>query len=198
MTHINNLASVMKYNILYSANQYPSNDPFTPIHNEDVQDKRKKTIVPVAPGQVLWDYVPFYFGTHTPMLYYNYINHHNQDDIIYFVTTAQNVAHRGYQYAFTDGHAIQRITAWYNDLKDLSKLDWESIYRRYWGPRQDSSGEYKRKKQSEFLVYRHLSWDVIRIIGVRTVETQKLVAGIMADFPAERQRRIVVKPVWYF
>ena len=44
-------------------------DPFyVPIGNGELIDKRKTWPVPVAPGGVLGDYVPFYFTPFSPMM----------------------------------------------------------------------------------------------------------------------------------
>ena len=195
MTHIDNLASVMRDGAIYCSNHYPPNGDFVTIHNTDVQSKRACVFIPFQFGLTLCDCVPFYFGVRTPMLF---VNKAIQDDIIYFITTVQAVAAAGCGFAFTDGHALMQISEWYNTLEDLKRLDWVSINRRYWGISDDSTGEYKRKKQAEFLVYDSLDWSLIQKIAVRTQAAAKRVEEIQECFPQQKRKTVSIEPNLYF
>lgn len=46
MTHIDNLASVMRDGAIYCSNHYPPNGDFVTIHNTDVQSKRACVFIP--------------------------------------------------------------------------------------------------------------------------------------------------------
>ena len=195
MTHIGNLASAMQDGAIYCSSHYPPDAPFVSIHNTDVQAKRACVFIPFQFGLTLCDCVPFYFGVLTPMLL---VNKAHQDEIIYFITTVQAVAAAGCRFAFTDGHALMRISEWYNTLEDLKRLDWESIHRQYWGRNVDPTGEYMRKKQAEFLVYNSLDWSLIEKIAVRTQDAAKEVVMIQAKFPAEKRKPVFIAPKLYF
>lgn len=195
MTCYLNLNSYLHGGTLFAKNFYRSTMQYVGIHNPDVQEKRGKAEIPFQPGATLLDCVPFYFGVRTPMLY---VNKKNQDNIIYLVTTAQTVANASYRYFFTDGHAIMVATRWYNDIRDLDKLDWNAINAKYWGPQDDPSGELKRKKQAEFLVYHSLSWNEIKYIVVRTEKTEKAVLKIMQQYSQKLYKKVFVCPQLYF
>ncbi len=67
---------------------------YTSIAHQNIQDRRAYTQVPCGPRGWLHDYVPFYFGVRSPMLFT--ISRGNvegydrdQEDVIYLVSTAQ-------------------------------------------------------------------------------------------------------------
>ena len=66
MTHIENLRIILKDG-MYAPNvrRYPE---YINIGDESLIEQRGEFQVPIAPGGVLSDYVPFYFGGHSPML----------------------------------------------------------------------------------------------------------------------------------
>lgn len=126
------------------------------IGDENLIEQRGVYAVPVAPGGVLSDYVPFYFGGRSPMLLniktgYRGVQQRNQRDIIYLCTHIDIVTQVCPDYCFTDGHAKDRLTAFFNNLEDLDKVDWTVVDLPFW----TSSEEYPdrmRRKQAEFLV----------------------------------------------
>jgi hypothetical protein len=88
-------------------------------------DKREHAAVRVPPGGVVADYVPFYFGPKSPMLYAikqgKVEGYQGQKEIIYLVTTAEAVAAQNLSFMFTDGHGIISYVNHYNQLADLPK-----------------------------------------------------------------------------
>ena len=56
-------------------------------------------------------------------------------------------------FVFSDGHGLARFTAWYDDLADLDRVDWDMVYQRYWRDTSDDM-DRQRRKQAEFLVHR--------------------------------------------
>lgn len=55
-----------------------------------------------------------------------------QEPLIYIVTTAQAVGESSCGWVFTDGHATVAFTDFYDDLRDLDKVDWQVMRSRYW------------------------------------------------------------------
>ncbi|WP_353620332.1 DarT ssDNA thymidine ADP-ribosyltransferase family protein, partial [Geobacillus sp. AYS3] len=75
-----------------------------------------------------------------------------QDEIIYLVSR-KDVIHCGrLRYVFTDGHAIMKITDFYNNLGNLGKIDWNIMYSPFWFETEEDP-DRERRRQAEFLVY---------------------------------------------
>src|SRR5207302_9261358 len=68
ITHINNIRWVLEHG-LHCRNGASVDPNFVEIGNPDLISSRARRSVPVAPGGLLSDYIPFYFTPHSPMLY---------------------------------------------------------------------------------------------------------------------------------
>lgn len=153
MTHIANLPSVLKSEGLQAhaamqVNQLHHQD----IANQDVQDRREKTKIPVGKGGTLHDYVPFYFASRSPMLYYLHKQKLQQEDVVYFMTSVASIQEHALDFVFTDAHAIRRLTNFYTDLVHLDQIDWQVMTSDYWHD-IDEDMSRKARRQAEFLVY---------------------------------------------
>jgi len=106
------------------------------IAHQTIQDRRAHTPVPCGPGGWLHDYVPFYFGPRSSMLYT--IERGNverfaggQQSIVHLVSTAQSVQEAGLGFVFTDGYGIMDFTEFYDDLAQLDEVDWPLMNSHY-------------------------------------------------------------------
>lgn len=183
ITNIANLPGILQQGGLWSNNHRPSNSS-TPISSAhaSIQARRATTRVPCGPSGVLHDYVPFYFGARSPMLYANHTgfvagNSGGQRPLIYLVSDVQQVIQAGLPWVFTDGHAemLRGLTRAFDNLAALPGLDWKAIYTRSWG----IDSETKRKKQAEFLVYRFFPWTLVTRIVVVDSATQSQAQGLL-------------------
>ena len=97
ITHVRNLPSVLARGAL-CCNTTTNREQLTqvPIGYQDLKDRRAQRRVPIAPGGVLSDYVPWYFGPRSPMLYvinkqrvpgYN----DGQTPIVHLVTSVERI-----------------------------------------------------------------------------------------------------------
>lgn len=64
--HIDNMPHVMKYGLVHNDSPFAS-DSFVPIGDMSVMDARSTKQLP--DGSFLSEYIPFYFGPRSPMLY---------------------------------------------------------------------------------------------------------------------------------
>jgi hypothetical protein len=92
-------------------------------------DKRAHKTVPLPPGGTLSDYVPFYFTPYSIMMYnihtgYGGITRRENKDIVIFVSSLRKIAELGVPFLFTDQHAYAAGTEFFDDLADLSRVDW--------------------------------------------------------------------------
>ena len=67
-THADNLESIVRHGIECDA-AMQAGRLTTEIGNHEIKQRRRARVVPIAPGGVVADYVPFYFAARSPMLY---------------------------------------------------------------------------------------------------------------------------------
>jgi hypothetical protein len=153
ITHIANLEHDLLHG-LHTANSPKANPDYLQIGDSTLITYRKDMAAPDPPGGTLADYIPFYFGPRSPMLYqiasgWEDIEKHPQDNIIYYISSIDQIRSARLKYFFTDGHGRSRTSTAYTDDKDLQKLDWDAIYATNW--RSDETDlRRKEKKQAEF------------------------------------------------
>ena len=75
-------------------------------------------------GKKLGEYIPFYFGVRTPMLYviqngFNGVNPVSAQDIVYCVTSVEKIIQSNYNFLYSNGHATDRFTEFF----DLSRIE---------------------------------------------------------------------------
>jgi len=76
-------------------------------------------------------------------------------DIIYLVCSVVHIVNLKGNYYFSDGHATDDLTAFYDKTKinDLPKIiNWDAVKAGYWGGQERENLNTKRKKLAEFLV----------------------------------------------
>lgn len=201
--HIDNLQVYLKRKGLFAPNHTPDDGLFyRPIHDVEIQLKRKSKSIPCEPFGTVHDYIPFYFGYLSPMLLKlksgqveGYAD--GQEPLIYLVTSAQNIQMNHVPFVFSDGHGIAAFTKWFNCLDDLDKLDWTIIHQKYWADTTQDM-DRQRRKQAEFLVYQFCSWPLIERIGVINNHTKQQVQDILNHYPPDMLRPIEIHRDWYF
>lgn len=199
--HIDNLRVLLNREGLYAPNNEPKDSQtYRPIHDLGVQRRRKSKQVPIGPKGSLHDYVPFYFGIHSPMLFRLHTGrvegyNEGQNPIIYLVAHAENFA-KG-QFVFSDGHGVTHLTKWYDDANDLDKIDWNTINQKIWRDTADDN-DRERRKQAEFLVHKVCDWSKIRGICVINQGIQEQVKNILSSYPSAMHKPVVVNQDWYY
>ena len=201
--HVDNLHVCLERGGLHAPNHTPDNGlEYKTIHNIDIQLQRRIARIPCGPRGVIHDYVAFYFGPRSPMLFQLYTGWvdgytEGQEPIIYLISTAQTIQESGMEFVFSDGHGIAHFTTWFDDLKDLDKVDWDTVYATYW--RDDLEDmDRQRRKQAEFLVHRFCGWELINEIGVINDTMVQKVKKILNRFPTRWHRPVRVRREWYY
>ena len=103
-------------------------DPdFVKIGDNTLIDYREDLKIPVIPGGRFSEYIPFYFGPRSPMLYqiatgFDGVQKFPQEEIIYIVSRMDIIKKEGLVFVFTDGHARATITSFFN-IDELDKLE---------------------------------------------------------------------------
>jgi len=203
LIHIENLQICLRRGALHAPNCMPQNGfVIRTIHNVEIQQVRRDTTIPCGPGGVIHDYVSFYLRPRSPMLFrlhtgWNTEYDEGQEPLIYLVSTAQLIKESGSAFVFSDGHGIALYTNWYDNLNELDKLDWETIYASTWKDTVNDM-DRQRRKQAEFLVHHSCDWELIKKIAVINSKMRARVSEIIANFPTAMRPLVVIKPEWYY
>jgi hypothetical protein len=176
-------------------------DPnFVPIGNADLIDRRTHRVVPVAPGGVLSNYVPFYFTPFSPMMYNIYtgrgeVTKRRNEEICILVSTLHKVHQMGLPFVFTDRHAYPPLARYFNSIESLNEIDWSLLQARNFKRNPDDPEQIERY-QAEALVHNHLP--VAGLVGIicytdavkDTLDQHIQARGLKVD--------VRVMPRWYF
>jgi len=176
ITHIDNIEHVLQNGITHrnSPNHNPNYITIGDLNLINTRDTKQVTVDNGnfldfnASTITLGDFIPFYFGVKMPMLYViqnggNFvIKSTSASQIVYMVCSISRIIKRHEDYYFSDGHATDSLTSFYDKTKlnELGKIiDWGAIKASYWGGQDNLN--IKRKKQAEFLVSGDLAPDLI-------------------------------------
>lgn len=178
-------------------NSQSANSNFVPIGDNSLINRRNTHIL--NNGTVLGDYIPFYFGTRSPMLYviqrgFNGVIKTNPENIIYCVTSIAKIIDSEINFMFTDGHAIDSFSTEYSkaQIENIDNiLDYNAINANVWIDENDL--DKKRRKEAEFLLSQDLPTNYILgyICYNERAKSKLLEYGI-------NENKIVVKPNCYF
>ncbi len=172
MTHISNVPHILKHGITHKKS--PNSNPnFVTIGDLSLIDTRNIKSVHInngdllnfnSPSIILGDFIPFYFGIKMPMLYVmqnggNFVEKATiPKNIVYVVCSLIDIVNAEINYYFTDGHATDNLTSFYDKTKVDSLpiiIDWNAVKAPFWGGQDNLN--IKRKKQAEFLIKDDLS-----------------------------------------
>ncbi len=203
MIHIDNLAICLKRGALHSWNHTPEDGlKWKPIHSEYVQAVRHSHSVTCGPGGVVHDYVPFYFGPLSVMLLNLKTGRvegyaEGQRPLLYLVSTAQAVVANGCGFIFSDGHGLATYTTWFDNINDLTEVDWPTVNARYWADTLEDM-DRQRRKQAEFLVHERCDWSLIQEIVCIDAQIQADVQTRLNEFPRSLHCPVRVERDWYY
>jgi len=209
ITHIEHLARIIaEGGLVCDADAATCNLCSKSIAYGSIKERRAMTKVQnlrgekIAAGGMLSDYVPFYFCNRSPMLgavHKGLIPDYagGQREIIYLVASAEAVAKTNLTWCFTDGHGIEGLTEFYDDLTELTKIDWNAVETWRWGGRWlEIDPDVKRRKQAEFLVHAKFPWELIERIAVLDRSTAAKVREIISG--VGHQPRVTIESNWYY
>lgn len=170
------------------------------IGNPELICKRASHPVPVGPGGVLHDYVPFYFTPFSPMLMNihsgrNGIKQRANEEIVILVSNLRRMAAQKIPFVFTDSHAYYNWANYYTHLDDLDKIDWSILQTRDF--RRDSNDLAKFERyQAEALIYKQCPISLLEGMICYNAEVKLQ----LEDWLLQRQLTMPVyaRDGWYF
>lgn len=200
ITHVANIPWLLQHG-LHAARGALADPNFVAIGNPDLIDKRTRRAVPIPPGGMLSDYVPFYFTPKSPMLLnintgYSGIAKRPNSDIAILVSSCTEMAARNVTMLYTDRHAYTMTAAWTADAADLATLiDWD-ILRRHDFSRDDAYPDKLERYQAEALAHMHVPPSALLGIGCASDGVRPMVERSVQRSGA--QLKVFVRPGWYF
>jgi ssDNA thymidine ADP-ribosyltransferase, DarT len=174
---------------------------FAETGNPEIKERRRRTRVPVQPGGVVGDYVPFYFAPLSPMLFEvarrRFLTRDKiQDRLVYLVSRVSRLRQCG-AVVVTDRNAA-KVTADFRtgdvDLADV--VDWPLMTAQYW---HNTETELDRKERgmAELLVHRRVPLEamtglVVRDEGAARILARHVSGSALGELPLRSY------PQWYF
>ncbi len=153
----------------------------------------------MGPGGVLADYVPFYFAPRSPMLYVisrgavpRYKR--GQEEVLHLVSSTERIEEQELPFAFTDGHAVIKLSRFFDQMRDLDRIDWPLMEEQFWTD-TDEDQDRRRRRQAEFLVHRFVPLTCLLGVGTMTDAVAQGVQEILGPNPA---LKVKVRRKWYY
>ncbi len=196
MTHIENIPHILQFGITHfdSGNANPN---YKSIGDSSLITTRNK--YRLNNGKLLGEYIPFYFGIRTPMLYvvqhgFNMVEPMSAEKIVYCVSSVQKIIDLNLEFLFTNGHAVNSFSSQYTSasINNISSIvDWKAVRAKYWNDENDL--DLKRRKEAEFLVLGDIPINAILGYVVYNENTKDSLISYGIDIA-----NIIIKTSFYF
>lgn len=195
ISHIDNIPHIIQYGLV-RADSPNRNPDYVSIGDTQVIHLRGERMVK---GYRLNNFVPFYLGPRSPMLYviqhgYNGVKRVEPEKIVYCVVLLDDLIKSEIDCIFTDGHALSALTSYFPKEK-LPQIDsfvrYDDVYSTQWNIEEDI--DLKRRKEAELLLNCDLAPQYIRGYVVYNNEAKEQLVGM--GIAAET---IVVARNYYF
>ena len=190
-------------NGIYYRNAAHVDPNYVNIGSTEIITHRDTIPVKCYPETTVNEFIPFYFGVRTPMLYKiktgNGVARKPQNEIVYLACKFAEITSSDLQWCFTDGNAAAYITDFYNNVVDIDELDWRSIHATEWTDNNsDGDQDRMRKKHSEFLIKDHVPINFIRAIIVLTEERKQEVEALIKKYGLNIEVYLDTKYQYYY
>ncbi|HEV8651484.1 MAG TPA: DUF4433 domain-containing protein [Actinomycetes bacterium] len=212
-THVRNLAGVVRDGLLCDAAVQPDTQLAVEAGHRGVKARRRDRPVanrvpggdpvyqPVGPGGVVADYAPFYFASRSPTLYKVWQGgvpeyREGQEPLVFLVTDVATVVRLRLPFVFSDGNCAKTVTAFFDDLTHLGKVDWELMGGTWWFDTPEDP-DRMRRRAAEFLVHQRVPWEAFLGVATLTPATADM-ARAELDRLSCRAAHVAVRRDWYY
>jgi hypothetical protein len=177
-THLDNLPEILKHGLLSYNEKVRRGISHVSIASRSIQERRALMDVPIGPGGVVHDYVPFYFCSRSPMLL-SFVNAKNVDQFYLLYLGAPIDILDSPKVVFTNASANTGMPpSFFSDPSELKNLDWKNIDSKKWGSPSDKD---RQSRMAEALVHRRLEVTEIDHIIVWNKVIEEKVEEIYAE-----------------
>jgi hypothetical protein len=154
MTHIDNLASILRHGLL------AHNNPFQKVDISNSQVNRRRAANEPVYGRPIHDYVPFYFNARNAMLYASQKNF--GDAVILLGFNLRLIEKSGI--VVTNGNASCNDTLFSGETSYLDNLDWQRVFSHSWCQYGVYDDELKREMMAEVLLFDRVEISELEVI----------------------------------
>jgi hypothetical protein len=169
IAHVSNVPWILEHGGLHCGNSSQQDLNYVNIGNAELIVKRSRRTVPIPPGGMLSDYVPFYFTPFSMMMFkiktgHGGITRRDNRDIVIFVSSIHRLRELSLPFVFTNQHAYPPDTEFYDRVSDLDKVDWALLLSRNFKTNDADPGKQLRY-QAEALVHQRVPLEALLGIG---------------------------------
>ena len=178
-------------------------DPhYVNIGNSEIINTRGVFPVKIEDYGFIGDYVPFYFGKQSIMLYNiltgrGGVRKQSPEDIVYLCCGVAKLINECPRYFFTDGQANKQLTEHFSSTNDLDKIDWDIVNGSDFKKTQEQPDK-SRRYQAEFLVHQHVPVSCINKIVIYNKSAASIVEALLKGNGLRIPLRIAKKDSYYF
>lgn len=198
LVHIDNIPHILEHGLV-RADSPNANSKYVPIGDQLVIEKRKNRLLETSSWKKIGDFIPFYFGPRSPMLYviqhgYNGVKRIDAEKIVYCVIRLEDIIRDGIECYFTDGHVLNGLTqVFHRSLLDRVDefVKYNEVFAYRWD--DDENLDLKRRKEAELLLENDLPVQYIKGFVVYNLETKQSLLSMGVD-----EEKVVVRPNYYF
>lgn len=200
-TRVEHLPTIIEGGLLSDTLAQASGDLQVEIGHRDIKERRRRLSVPVAPGGVVADYVPFYFAPRSPMMFT--LSRGNVstyqagfDRVVYLVSTLEDLTSCDSHWIVTDRNAAQSLASYAEANDDLDGfIDWPLMQATQWGWCEEDP-ERPDRRAAECLVHEAVPWRAFVGVVTRSEATADEARDTIAA--AGLATPVSVRPHWYF
>ncbi|CAN5890608.1 toxin-antitoxin system toxin DarT [soil metagenome] len=189
---IEKLASVVEHGLLCNtqADQRFGAQDLAEAAHTSIKEARRRRTVQLAQGGIMADYVPFYFGPRSPMLYSIMCGNteygragRGQVGMVHLVFHMEVLARDFHgRWCFIDGHLTRAWAQFGATMDELDeRVDFDVMRARWW----HEPDEMRSARQAEFLVHDAVPWEYVALVVVMNDgvadEVEELLANVGAD-----------------
>lgn len=205
-THVDNVSSILRSGRLVADSAAGAAGLVTDVGDREVKANRRARAVPLPPGGVVADYVPFYFAPRSPMMYRIACDHRDgvagrycggDQSLVYLMTSVDRLVSAGIAWVAADGNAASSVSD-FSDSADALQgmIDWPLMTARYWHNTTEDP-DRQRRRMAELLVHRECSIDLLTGIATATVSQEGDVRRVLAAHDLG-DLYVAVRPSWYY
>lgn len=203
IVHVDRLRSILDAGRLWSDREMADRTSVgTTIGMGKIKQNRLAYPVKCWPGDVVGEYVPFYFCSRSIMLFVLHCANNpdlayrgGQGPIVHLEADLRSVIAEAdansVRWAIALSNAGSRYAEFRRDVGGLEEIDWNAVANRDF-----RDPDVKERKQAEFLVKRSFPWPLVERIGVASSQVAQQVADVMAG--AAHRPTVEIRRDWYF
>lgn len=197
-THLSNLEGITARGLQSDARCRESALTQTEVGSRAIRDRRLELAVGDAgPGGCVGDYVPWYFGPRSPMMFTlsrnNYEYRQGMDEVVYLVSSVPTIEALGLRWIASDRNAALALAEFVDEEDALvDHVSWPVIAARYWTDYDDGAD----LRAAEFLVHEMVPWEAIEAIVAKTEQARTKVLAVTDGLV--HSPRVSVRANWYF